>query len=1073
MGNRSYFTILWAMLVMSNASHAWAQLGTQGAIVGVVTDSSDAAIPGASVVVENIETGLKSSAVTNDAGIFEVLALPVGFYSVTITYRGFRPWTLERTQLTVGERRRLEPKLEVGEVVERVHVEASTELVQTERGTVDSVIAQKQIRDLPLNGRNPVELVNLVPGVRFVGRGSSDRESTVQGNGNRSDGTEFQIDGLAANQALDERGAGIPNVDTIAEFKVETSNFGAENGRHALQVLMVTKSGTNNFHGTLWEFLRNEKLDAFNTFAKLPGAQKPKLAQNQFGFSLGGPIIKNRTHFFGAFEGTEVRQATIFNSPVPSLAQRNGDFTATGRTIRDPLTGQPFPGNVIPQNRFSGASTFFYPYLLDPNSAPSNFRGTAPRSNTVKEYTARIDHQITSKQRIFWRGIWIRDDGVTPDYSPAVVDVRHTPQHNLGLDYTYVITPTTLLSVNAGTMSSVINRNCDCVGKDNLTQLAGIQGFPTAGREGSQGLPNSVAITGYTGFSTPFGVPYRLWWTTAGGRASLNLIRGAHTINIGYQFHHLTTFARHSSGYARGAFTFNGQYTGDAFADYLLGLVQGTLRNYPLQTFGTKDAPYSAPYFQDYWKVTRNLTLNFGVRLDYWHEKDISRGNAATFDIKRGLIIAGEDKNGNVDLTAQPVAQYLAKATEGLWIPASQAKVPHGLFQANGFWSPRLGVAWRVRGTNDLVVRGGYGIFASSFPANRSASAIIGPPYWTWESQVFAASSLQRWETAWPNDPRSFIAPQVIAPVVDLGTQKTHEWNISVQKALPFNSAVTVSYVANKSVDAITGVRYNDVPPGRYTNLQDARPYPRLGDGYVYLNQGNTWYNSAQVKVERRFVSGFSYAMAYAFGKLLMNDTETEHTGTPEPFAPVGYNRGRSDLDRTHIFALNGVWEVPFGRQRRFGNDMHPVMNAVLGGWQVNGIYLVQSGPPLRFTAPGATLGNGRNSRADLVRDPTISNPSADLWFDPAALAVPAAFTFGNSGIGIMDGPGRHSFDTGLTKNFYVTEARYLQFRWEMFNAVNHVNLSTPTTNINLATTGKIFSAGAARQMQFGLKFIF
>src|SRR6185436_6287887 len=247
-----------------------------------------------------------------------------------------------------------------------------------------------------------------------------------------------------------------------------------------------------------------------------------------------------------------------------------------------------------------------------------------------------------------------RDDGSTPDYSPAVVGVRHTPQANLGVEYTNTITPNTLFSVSVGTMSSTININCSCVGKDNLTDMAGIQGFPTAGREGSQGLPNSAAISGYTGFSTPFGVPYKLWWTTAGGKASLALVRGTHTINIGYQYHHLTTYGRHSSGFARGSFTFNGQYTSDGFADYLLGLVQTTSRNYPLQTFGTQDAPYSAPYIQDYWKVSRNVTLNLGLRYDYWHAKDTVRGNAATFDIKTGKIIAGEDKNGKVDLTAQP-----------------------------------------------------------------------------------------------------------------------------------------------------------------------------------------------------------------------------------------------------------------------------------------------------------------------------------------------------------------------------------------------------------------------------------
>jgi hypothetical protein len=1067
---RLLWIILCAGIVTGPA--AFAQLGTQAAIVGVVTDQADAVVSAATVTVTNLDTGLKEITTTNGSGIFEVPAVPPGYYAITVTQAGFRTWSLGRVQLTVGERRRISPQLQIGEVVEKVQVDAAVELVQTERGAVESVVEQRQIRDLPLNGRNPVELVNLVPGVRFVGRGANDRESTVQGNGTRSEGTEFQIDGMNANQALDERGAGFSNVDTIAEFKVETSNFGAENGRHSMQVLMVTKSGSNALHGTVWEFLRNEKLDAFNTFAKLPGAKKPKFAQNQFGTSIGGPVIKNKTHFFFAYEGTRLRRATIYNSAVATPAMRNGDFTATGKTIRDPQTGQPFPGNIIPRARFSPAAQFFYPYLLDANSG-AFFRGTAPISNTVNEYTTRIDHQFTSNQRVFFRGVWIRDDGSTPDYSPAVVGVRHTPQANLGVEYTNTITPTTLFSVSVGTMSSTININCACVGKDNLTDMAGIQGFPTAGREGSQGLPNSVGIAGYTGFSTPFGVPYKIWWTTAGGKASLALIRGSHTINIGYQYHHLTTFGRHSSGFARGSFTFNGQYTNDGFADYLLGLVQTTSRNYPLQTFGTNDAPYSAPYIQDYWKITRNITVNLGLRYDYWHAKDTVRGNAATFDIKRGVIIAGEDKNGKVDLAAQPVAKFLAAATAGQWITATAAGAPHGLFAANGFLSPRIGAAWRVRGTNDLVVRGGYGIFTNSFPANRSASAIIGPPYWTWETQVFAANTQQKWETAWPADPRSFIAPQVIAPVVDLKAQKTHQWNISIQKTLPMSSAITVSYVGNRIVDAMTGYLYNEVPPGSYPNLQAARPYPLLGTGYVYLNQGSTWYNSAQVKLERRFTKGFSYTFAYAFSKLLMNDTETEHTGTPEPFAPAGYNRGRSDLDRTHILALNGVWEIPFGRGKGYGSSLPGPVNAMLGGWQLNGIYLFQSGAPLRITAPNATLGNGRNSRANALRDPRLSDPSANLWFDPTALASPAPFAFGNSGIGLLDGPGSHTLAGGLTKNFHFTEARYLQFRWEMFNATNHVNLGNPSTTINQPTTGRILSAGSARQMQVGLKFIF
>ena len=1052
----------------------FAQLGTQGAILGVVTDPTGAVISGAEVTVTNIDTGLKRNAVTNDGGIFEVLALPIGSYSVSVGMKGFRTWSLDRTQLTVGERKRLSPKLEVGDVSDRVTVETTVELVQTERGAVDSVVEQRQIRDLPLNGRNPVELVNLIPGVRFLGRGATDRDSSVQGNGNRSDGTEFQIDGLAANAGLDERGVGIPNVDTIAEFKVETSNFGAENGRHALQVLMVTKSGTNEFHGTVWEFLRNEKLDSFNTFAKLPGARKPKLSQNQFGFSVGGPIIKNKTHFFGAFEGTRIRRATIYNSLVPSLAQRNGDFSALPRALRDPVANAPFPNNQIPATRVSSAAKFFFPNLLTPNSGVDRFRTTAPTTNDVNEYTIRIDHQINSKQRIYGRGIVIRDKGNTPNYSPAVVNLRETPQQNLGISYSNTISANTLLTVDMGTMQSVINQNCVCVGGENLTDRAGIRGFPTEGRGASVGLPNSIAIAGYTGLGTPFGVPYRLWWTTAGGKASLNMIRGSHTINAGYQFHHLTTFGRHSSGFARGAFTFNAQYTSDGFGDYMLGLLQTSSRNYPLQTFGTKDAPYSAPYVQDYWKVTRNLTLNFGLRYDYWHDKDLVRGNAATFDRKRGKIIAGVDKNGKVDLGAQPVSPFLAAATVGQWIPATDVGAPHGLFAGNGYLSPRLGFAWRVHDSNDLVIRGGYGIFASSFPANRSASAIIGPPYWTWETQIYGATTLQPWETAWPADPRSFITPSVVAPDIYLKAQKTHQWNFSIQKTLPMQAALTVSYVGNKSVDAITQEIFNEVAPGVYPNLQNARPYPLLAGGSgLYTNTGKTWYNSFQAKVERRFVKGLSTTMAYSYSKLLLDGTSTEHTSVLEPFAPQGYNRGRSDLDRTHLLAWNFVWEIPFGRGRAHGSSLHPVLNAVLGGWQANGIYLFQSGAPLTFLVPGATLGNGRNTRANVSSKPSLDNPTPERYFDTTALSAPPATRFGGAALGLIDGPARHTIDTGLTKNFNVTESRYLQFRWEMFNAPNHVNYGNPNTTLNQPTTGRILGAGGAREMQMGLKFIF
>jgi len=1066
---------IWPVLLVGCAvlafnSNMLAQVGTEGAILGVAKDSSDAVIPGAEVTAVNLDTNLKRTVTTDAAGNFEILALPRGFYSLSVSLAGFKTWFLERTELTLGERKRVSPVLEVGQISEKVTVETQVELVQTEKGSLESIVERKQILELPLNGRNPVELVRLIPGMRFLGQNGPERGIFVQGLGNRTGdggGTEFQVDGLNSNAGMDEGGFGIPNVDTIAEFNVETADFSAEHGRNAVQVLAATKSGTNGFHGTLWEFHRNNALDAFNTFAKTPGANKPKLIRNQFGYGVGGPIIKDKTFFFTSYEGTRIREETIYNSTTAPQAFLQGDFSSLSKQIMDPMTRQPFPGNIIPQGRITNASKFFFPYVLLPNSPDGRFRAVASRPSDTDEFTVRIDHLLTDKQRIYGRYIINDFDAVFPQYRPDITQDNGTRQQNAGINYTYTMTPTTLFTVGANYLRSLNLFTTPVAGKENRTAEAGIAGFPSPGREELIGLPSVAFADIYTGFAPPWGTPGRLWFEAKGGKAGASLIRGAHSLNFGYEFNDRTTYGRHGSCCSRGVFSFNGQYTGDPFADYLLGLVQSSSRNFPLQTFGMANSPYSALYVQDFWRLRPSLTLNLGLRWDYWHEKAAVRGNVATFDVKLGKSVAGEDKNGKVDLTSQPVAPFLAAATKDLWIPASQAGAPPGLFEANGYVSPRLGVSWRPFGRNDFVVRAGYGIFTSSFSGNRTASSVIGPPYWTFETQGWSASQLQRWETAWPDSPQAFVTPSVVAPAIDIKSNKSHQWNISVQKLLPGDSAITVSYVGNRVFDVFGSPQFNEVPPGSHPNLQGDRPFPRYGTITVYNNIGDTYYNSLQLKCEKRFSHGLSYMFSYAFSKHV-----DDFPGTT-PFAPAGYDRGRSSLDRTHILSINSIYELPFGKGRKYLGNLHPVVNGILGGWQFSGIYNFTSGQPLSFTVPGATLGNGWNARPNQIGNLEVSNPGADGWFNPQALAAPPAFTFGNSGLGIFDGPGSHVLDTSLAKNFHVTESKYLQFRWEMFNMPNHVNLRNPDTTIGIGTTGKIFEAFAARSMQLGMKFVF
>jgi hypothetical protein len=313
----------------------------------------------------------------------------------------------------------------------------------------------------------------------------------------------------------------------------------------------------------------------------------------------------------------------------------------------------------------------------------------------------------------------------------------------------------------------------------------------------------------------------------------------------------------------------------------------------------------------------------------------------------------------------------------------------------------------------------------------------------------------------------------VSAAAYNVKPNKDYEWNFSVQKSLPYNSAITLGYVGSKGTDLIVDNSINNVPPGQYADLQAAKPYPVFGPIDLYMNTGKSWYNSFQAKVEKRYSNGLSFMVSYAFSKNIAENGASGIWDTPIPFAPAGYNRGRANYDHTHILATNAIWDLPVGRGRRIGGNMSPIANALIGGWEFTGIYLFSSGDPLTFGVQGATLGNGWGTRANVVGDPHVSSPSAGLWFNPAAFAAPPPYRYGSSGIGIMDGPARHIANLGLMKKFAFGENRYVQFRWEAFNAFNHTNLSDPNTTIGQSTTGQIFSAGDARQMQLALRVVF
>ena len=504
------------------------------------------------------------------------------------------------------------------------------------------------------------------------------------------------------------------------------------------------------------------------------------------------------------------------------------------------------------------------------------------------------------------------------------------------------------------------------------------------------------------------------------------------------------------------------------------GLTSGTRRNFPLETFGLDSSPYSGAYVQDFWKVRSNLTLGLGLRYEYWHEKTLRAGNGATFDPAIGKVIAGVDENGQVNLTNQPVSPFLAASSQGLWVPATEVGVPAGLFKANGHLSPRVGVTWRPEVINDFVVRGGYGIYYNSFTGNRSASSIVGLPYWTWEALSFSPLTQQGWETAWPTDPQQFIQPSVgESPDWDIDAAKTHEWNVSVQKGLPFNSAVTVSYVATRLRDQVSLFPYNEVPPGTYPDLQAAKPYPAFGEINVLENRGTADYDALQIKWERRFADGLSFTGSYSLAKNTSDTVAADETGRIQPFAPAGYLSGRAPTDRRHMLWINAVYELPFGRDRRFLNALHPALERDPGRLAAEWHQQLRLGRAAQhqraWSNPGQRLGNPRQrDRRSRCGRPVGGRSGSTRRRSPrrrrwrtgtrrsASSKVPARTSSTSVDEELLDR--RHAVHPGARRGVQRAQPR---------------EPGQPGHHLGTANFGRILSAGAARTMQFGLKLVF
>ena len=1119
-------------------------LGQTASITGIVTDTSDAVMSGVEVTVTNVATGAWRRVRSNEQGNYSVPFLQPGRYRITAQAQGFKPISRDGVTLAVDQVARIDITMEVGEVSEEIVVVAEPAMVDASNATLGVVVENRRVVDLPLNGRNALALVMLTPGVRslagptnsgFANRGTA--LSAVSINGGPGVLNSYVLDGGNNNQAQQSDINVQPAVDAVEEFKVQHNTMSAEYGFTAGGVVnIVSKSGTNEFHGTLYHFLRNDKLDARNTFA----ATRAPFRYNQFGGSLGGPITVPRTYsgrdrsfFFANYEEWRYRRYSNPIFRVPTAAERAGDFsnlrTAQGSlipiydlaTTRPNPVGsgyarEPFVGNLIPASQIDPVARNILPFYPLPNRTPTdrftnanNYQSTIDETQSMRQFTTKLDHRISDANSLFGRYTYYRhrtDGGVggSPYPDPLVrqrIDSFET--HNFIFSDTHTVNPSTINEFRTGFARSYFPFRSASYGKNIPGQL---------------GLPPSVPPDTFPNISNGmqgFGTFY------AGLRGTLvvqvydmvTMTRGNHILKAGGEWRKIQANNLNATN-PSGSYVFAAGLTGNpqkqsgtgfGFATFLTGSVSSAnLTRY----LGASNLGYSVSGFiQDDWKVTRRLTLNLGLRYDYqsWpidRYNGISNFNPSAINPENNLI--GRMEYAGIDF-------------------GRSARNPD-----RNNWGPRFGLALDLTGSNRTVLRGGYSIFYpqivnTSFFGNTAGFASTPtsyqPPGNNTNFPAFRFSEGLPWPPTSPLGaklgPSAFLGQNVAYEESTNQVPMSQQWGASLQHRL-LGWRMEIGYTANRVTHMAAGdydlnqldpqhlslgLALQDKVPNPYagkapgslgaatiTRLQSLRPFPYYNNVNVFKpTLGSSMYHAMLISADCRFSEGIGILVSYTNGKLLSDTIRTTVIGG-EQAGVTGYQNGKFNraaewsIDPTDVsqrFVVSGLYELPFGKDKRWAVS-RGLLNGVLSGWQVNVISTMQTGLPVVVRGANNFLADRPNSTGVSAKP---EERTAARWFDTQQFVNPPAYTFGNVGRVLPDvrSPGTVNFDLSLIKDTYIREQFRLQFRAEAFNAFNAVNLHSPNATFQPGADGKnisgnfgvITSARDARIVQFGLKLIF
>lgn len=1072
------------LLVCSLMSFLWVipALAQDSTVQGVVTDESAAVIAGARITIRNTATGVAKTLETNESGLYSSVLPAPSTYDVEASMSGFAAVLRQNLKLDVGQTARIDFVLKVGAVSERVDVSAAAALIDSQTSVVGQVIHNKQIVELPLDGRNYLELARLTTGVSASTGSRPSSKGSFSALGQHGYQTNVILDGVDNNSRASggqlgfEAQAVTPSIDAVAEFKVVTNNNAAEYGfRMGGTVIVSTKSGSNNFHGSLYEFLRNDALDGTNFFAV--GQPKPPYRRNQFGGTLGGPVLRQKTFFFGSYEGTRIRLGESKISTVPTAAMREGDFREA-KLIYDPLTTRTdangrymrdlFPDNRIPLSRFDAISRRLIALYPLPNlpGPVNNYFFSGRHVDDSDQVDARLDHNFSDKHRAFARYSRRAGDAVDPGPLPLPADggqwtTTKLRAHSAAMNLNSTLSPalTNELRVGYTRVKSVL----DVPWTENFNAKFSIQGLPDLGDDNRRGM-SRFTPTSYAELGTRSFWPNRNNMDLFQITNNVLLVRGRHVFKTGFDFRREALFRR-AARFARGQFAFNGSFTqdplsrgttGDGVADFLLGLASGgTLGN---QNGETAVAHNYSAFFQDDWRITDRLTLNLGVRWDSFGPPSFPHSAVSRYEIFSG----------------QRLDQFTRPKDD------DDCGCKHDLKN----FAPRVGFAfqWMPK----TVVRSGFGIFYGA-PDSLSHDG----------TGRFYNQAPDFTEISFPTDrllqpalivadgfppgllPTTVLQPNVLARAVFrfLPTQYAMQWFFDVQQELPFQSVLTLSYIGS-STRHLAQLRDVNQPfsPGPGA-LQTRRPRPLFSQITLQDPLGNASYQALTAKAEKRYTQRLSFLAAYTWSHAIDNVTETLNQAGGQGLVDnynLRRNRANSVFDRRHQFILSSVYDLPFGQARRWLNRPGP-MDWLFGGWQLGGILTLQTGTPFTPLINTDLSNTGTTNHPDRRGDGALPGDQRRLtrWFDVSAFDVPRDFTYGNSGRNILLGPPLKNLDLKIGKNFLFRESRRLEFRCEMFNFSNTPHFGRPNPNVNQPQGGRITSAGAPRHIQFGLKFVF